>query len=247
MSTFKTSLIEHISGSTLPVEFSAIPVAEGRPLTSDIAVINELGTTLATRTTSIQFQGAGVLSTSSIEGVIHVTIPGGGSGGGGIGITTYAALSDAATVNLPAVNTPLSTALDSKQSTLVSGTSIKTVNGTSLLGSGDIDSRLSIVGTSSSIYSITKSDHNKLYLISSSSTTNISILTDAAVTAAGGVPAPNGTVVCFGRDGLGSVVFVPASGVTVKTPSSLTIGKQYGKVTLIRTDTDTWDLEGNLL
>jgi len=40
-------------------------------------------------------------------------------------------------VNLP-INTATQTALDAKQATLVSGTNIKTINSTSLLGSGDI-------------------------------------------------------------------------------------------------------------
>ena len=39
--------------------------------------------------------------------------------------------------NLP-VSAPVQTALDAKQATLVSGTNIKTINSTSLLGSGDI-------------------------------------------------------------------------------------------------------------
>lgn len=88
--------------------------------------------------------------------------------GGGGGSTTYAALTDAASVNLPTVNTPLATALGlkanaadvsnvnntsdankpvstaqaaaiaAKQDTLVSGTNIKTINGTTLLGSGNL-------------------------------------------------------------------------------------------------------------
>ena len=39
--------------------------------------------------------------------------------------------------NLP-ISTATQTALDAKQATLVSGTNIKTINSTSLLGSGDI-------------------------------------------------------------------------------------------------------------
>ncbi len=54
------------------------------------------------------------------------------------GVTTYAALADKVTVDLPTINTPLSTALGTKQETLVSATNIKTVNGSSILGSGDL-------------------------------------------------------------------------------------------------------------
>lgn len=50
--------------------------------------------------------------------------------------------------------TSLQTALDGKQGTLVSGTSIKTVNGTSLLGSGDI--------STAELPSVTSSDNGKV-------------------------------------------------------------------------------------
>jgi hypothetical protein len=54
------------------------------------------------------------------------------------GASAYGDLTDATSVDLPTVNTPLASALSAKQATLVSGTNIKTVNGTSLLGSGNI-------------------------------------------------------------------------------------------------------------
>lgn len=46
-----------------------------------------------------------------------------GTGGGG-GATTYAALTDKASVSLPTINTPLATALAGKQATLTAGTNI---------------------------------------------------------------------------------------------------------------------------
>jgi len=52
--------------------------------------------------------------------------------------------------NLP-VSAPVQTALDAKQATLVSGTNIKTINSTSLLGSGDISLTTSAAGTSGQI------------------------------------------------------------------------------------------------
>ena len=52
--------------------------------------------------------------------------------------------------NLP-VSAPVQTALDTKQETLVSGTNIKTINSTSLLGSGDISLTTSAAGTSGQI------------------------------------------------------------------------------------------------
>jgi len=52
--------------------------------------------------------------------------------------------------NLP-VSAPVQTALDAKQETLVSGTNIKTINSTSLLGSGDIAISANPAGTSGQI------------------------------------------------------------------------------------------------
>ena len=49
-------------------------------------------------------------------------------------------------VNKP-ISTATQTALDSKQGTLVSGTNIKTVNNTSILGSGDISVQPVLVGS----------------------------------------------------------------------------------------------------
>ena len=53
-------------------------------------------------------------------------------------LTSYAALTDAATVSLPTVNTALALALAGKQAALVSGANLRTVNGNTLLGSTDI-------------------------------------------------------------------------------------------------------------
>ena len=52
--------------------------------------------------------------------------------------------------NLP-INTATQTALDAKQATLVSGTNIKTINSTSLLGSGDIAIAANPAGTAGQI------------------------------------------------------------------------------------------------
>ena len=46
----------------------------------------------------------------------HIVLGGGGGGGGG-GSTTFAGLCDKATADIPAINTPLATALDAKEAT----------------------------------------------------------------------------------------------------------------------------------
>lgn len=60
----------------------------------------------------------------------------GGSGGGGTTITVDTALSTSSTN--PVQNKVVTNAINGKQATLVSGTTIKTINGESVLGSGDI-------------------------------------------------------------------------------------------------------------
>lgn len=56
----------------------------------------------------------------------------------GSGATAYVGLSDAATVNLPGTNGPLGTALAGLQALLNSGVNIKTINGSSVLGAGNL-------------------------------------------------------------------------------------------------------------
>jgi len=82
---------------------------------------------------ALKFIGSGV---SSITNDGHTTTVNLSGGGGGTWGSITGTLSD---------QTDLQNALDAKQDTLVSGTNIKTVNGTSLLGSGDIS--ISGVGT----------------------------------------------------------------------------------------------------
>lgn len=57
---------------------------------------------------------------------------------------------------------------------------------------------------------------------------------------------PVGTRIDVSQDGAGQTTIAAGSGVTIRTPETLKIRKQWGKVTLIKRDSDTWDLEGNL-
>lgn len=57
---------------------------------------------------------------------------------------------------------------------------------------------------------------------------------------------PVGTRVDLGQDGAGQTTIVADTGVTIRTPETLKLRKQWAKATLIKRATDTWDLEGNL-
>ena len=60
------------------------------------------------------------------------------------------------------------------------------------------------------------------------------------------VPFPVYTRIDLSQDGAGQTTIAAGSGVTIRTPETLKIRKRYGKATLIKRDTNTWDLEGNL-
>ncbi len=60
-------------------------------------------------------------------------------------------------------------------------------------------------------------------------------------------PMPTGGNLVVSKRGTGNVVFAAAPGVTINTPSTLTIGTQNGKITLIKVGPNEWDIEGNLL
>ena len=60
------------------------------------------------------------------------------------------------------------------------------------------------------------------------------------------VAFPVGTRVDIGQDGAGQTTVAAGSGVTIRTPETLKLRKQWAKATLIKRATDTWDLEGNL-
>ena len=59
-------------------------------------------------------------------------------------------------------------------------------------------------------------------------------------------PMPIGGSTVFSQNGTGVLTFVAGPGVTINTPSTLSINKLNGKVVLIKVGPNTWDIEGNL-
>ena len=62
----------------------------------------------------------------------------------------------------------------------------------------------------------------------------------------GDVAFPVGIRIDIGQDGAGQTTVVAGSGVTIRTPETLKLRKQWAKATLIKRGTNTWDIEGNL-
>lgn len=60
------------------------------------------------------------------------------------------------------------------------------------------------------------------------------------------VAFPVGTRIDIGQDGAGQTTVQAAGGVTIRTPETLKLRKQWAKATLIKRAADTWDIEGNL-
>lgn len=89
-------------------------------------------------------------------------------------------------------------------------------------------------------YTLVLSDAFKLVTINAASGKNLT------VPANDDVAFPVGTRIDVGQDGSGQVTIVADDGVTIRTPETLKLRKQWAKATLIKRDTNTWDLEGNL-
>lgn len=60
------------------------------------------------------------------------------------------------------------------------------------------------------------------------------------------VPMPIGATIVVSQQGTGTVTIGSEGGVTVVSPETLDIRKQYGKVTLTQTSANYWEVEGNL-
>ena len=58
---------------------------------------------------------------------------------------------------------------------------------------------------------------------------------------------PIGAAVLISWNGLGQVTIGFEIGVTVDTPDTYDIGKQFGKITAIKTGANHWEIEGNLV
>ena len=61
------------------------------------------------------------------------------------------------------------------------------------------------------------------------------------------VPCPVGTSVIIASSGMGTLQLQGASGVAVRTPQSLKINRMYGRIVMIKTAINTWEIDGQLV
>lgn len=89
-------------------------------------------------------------------------------------------------------------------------------------------------------YTLVLADAFKLVTMSNASANTLTVPLNSTVA------FPVGTRIDLGQDGAGQTTIAATGGVTIRTPETLKLRKQWGKATLIKRATDTWNLEGNL-
>ena len=146
---------------------------------------------------------------------------------------------------LQAQVTSLVTTVAGKQDTLVSGTNIKTINGASLLGAGDIaiagGGSLPVVQTFVGAKSLALTDINT-YNVSQDASAQVVTLPAQAT-----VAWTDDAEIHIERGATGSVTIVGAAGVQINgtVAGTFTLGAQYSVVTLKRKAANLWTLFGN--
>jgi hypothetical protein len=140
-----------------------------------------------------------------------------------------------------AVKSYVDTGLATKQDTLVNQTNIKSINGTSLLGSGDLTvggggGALS-VNTQTESYTLVLTDADKLVRMNVASANELTIPPNSSVA------FDVGTVLYVEQMGAGTTSIVAGSGVTINTTAVKT-PYQYGTLTLIQVSADVWNVLG---
>jgi hypothetical protein len=174
-----------------------------------------------------------------------------------------------------ATNSQYSGLAASKQDTLVSGTNIKTLEGQSLLGSGNIDLAKGDVGlgnvdntsdankpVSTATQTALDTKTNKLITTNRQTASYTLVLADADKLVEMNVGSANdltiplnssvafatGTQILLAQYGAGQTTIVPTSGVTVRSNGAkLKLNVQYSGATLIKIDTDEWYLFGDIV
>jgi hypothetical protein len=116
------------------------------------------------------------------------------------------------------------------------------MTGTTLNATGGAGSNILTINTQTSAYTIQSTDaNNTLILMNSPTLVYVTIPSDSVYSFA------NGTNILVGWEGIGQVGIRGDGGlVVVRSPTTLFIGDQYGKVVLIKIATNLWEVNGDL-
>ena len=138
--------------------------------------------------------------------------------------------------------TDLTTTVSGKQATLVSGTNIKTVNGASVLGSGDLTVSAApapVITESTTSRTLGLTDAGKYIRHTNASASTVTVAPQASVSWA------SDTDIHIRRAAAGNLTLTPGSGVTLNAPAGGTLVLTNGmSVTLKRVAADVWDVIG---
>lgn len=92
----------------------------------------------------------------------------------------------------------------------------------------------------STAYTLVLADAFKMVTMDSADANTLTVPPNSAVA------FPANTRIDLGQDGAGQTTIVAGAGVTIRTPESLKLRKQWSKASLIRRAADVWDLVGDL-
>jgi len=95
-----------------------------------------------------------------------------------------------------------------------------------------------LIKTTTTNYTPTSNDHGYYIRMNNVSSATVALVSDSTES------IPVGTTYIVGQINTGSVGFAAGSGATVYTPNSTTISVQWGKVTVIKTAANTWEIDG---
>lgn len=96
------------------------------------------------------------------------------------------------------------------------------------------------VNTQSTSYTLVLGDAGYLVRMNVTGANNLTVPLNSSVA------FPLYTVISVRQVGAGVTTIVATGGVTITSPSTLAIARQYGTVQLIKVGTDTWDLAGDV-
>ena len=99
---------------------------------------------------------------------------------------------------------------------------------------------LTLIKTLTNSYTVTTADHGYYIRMNSTLQTTITLPSDS------GENIPVGTTIVVGNVNTGTVTFLAGAGAQVYSSSTLTISNRWAKVTVMKTDANVWELEGNL-
>jgi hypothetical protein len=130
-----------------------------------------------------------------------------------------------------------SSVTDGKQASLVSGTNIKTINGSSVLGSGNlsIGGLYPATNRQTTDYTLVLADDGKTVEMNSAGSVNLTVPANASVA------FPTYTQISIAQYGAGQVSILAAGGVTLRSSSgALTTSGQYSVVVIYKIGTNEW-------